>query len=93
MGCTYRKGPIVSTVMLKVGKALRVVAGAADLGIPLDADPRPVRISVRHGAVMHCFEFGGEKGRYRPDRKLLARNASAATACPDAGSPGGAFVP
>jgi hypothetical protein len=86
-GCKYRKGPVVATVQIKAGKMLKVVANADDLGIPLATDPRPVRISVRHGEVVHCFEFGGVKWRHRPNKKLLARRASPAATCP--GQPGG----
>jgi len=89
-GCKYRKGPIVATVQIKSGKALKIVANADDLGIPLASDPRPVRIELRHGEVRHCFEFGGD-GKHKTERKLLARNADAATTCPG-GSPSAAFV-
>lgn len=82
VGCKYRKGPVVATVQLKAGKMLKVVANAEDLGIPLSTDPRPVRIAVRHGGVLHCFEFGGQKVQHRPDKKLLARRASPAATCP-----------
>jgi hypothetical protein len=81
-GCKYRKGPVVATVQIKAGKMLKVVANADDLGVPLATDPRPVRISVRHGAVLHCFEFGGAKGQHRPGKKLLARRAGRASVCP-----------
>jgi len=83
-GCKYRKGPVVATVLLKAGKMLKVIANAPDLGVPLPTDPRPVRISVRHGDVLHCLEFGGKRGHHRPNKKLFARLASPATACPGA---------
>jgi hypothetical protein len=81
-GCKYRKGPVVAGVKIKPGKSLKVVANGADLGVPLSTDPRPVRIELRHGSVRHCFEFGGAKGSHKPDKKLLAKNAGPATACP-----------
>lgn len=86
-GCKYRKGPVVATVQVKAGKMLKVVASADDLGIPLATDPRPVRIEIRHGDVRHCLEFGGTKGKHKPDKKLLAKNAAAATTCPAAAAP------
>ena len=89
-GCKYRKGPVVATVQIKTGKSLKVVANATDLGVPLATDPRPVRIEVRHGDLRHCVEFGGQ-GKHKPDKKLLAKNARAATICPG-GSPSGAFL-
>lgn len=81
-GCKYRKGPVVATLQLKAGKMLKVIANADDLGIPLTTDPRPVRIEVRHGEWRHCVEFGGAKAQHKPDRKLLAKSASPAPACP-----------
>jgi hypothetical protein len=92
-GCKYRKGPIVATVQVKAGKMLKVVAKADDLGIPLDADPRPVRIEVRHGDVRQCVEFpAGGPGGFKAGKKLLAKRAGVATGCPAAASPSGAFV-
>jgi hypothetical protein len=91
-GCRYRKGPIVVTVLVKAGKVLKVVANGDDLGVPLTTDPRPVRIEIRHGDVRHCAEFGGEKGKHVPDKKLLAKRAAVAAACPGDASPSGAFV-
>jgi hypothetical protein len=89
-GCRYRKGPVVATVQIKTGKALEIVAEAEDLGVPLASDPRPVRLELRHGDVRHCLEFGGT-GQFKAGKKLLAKNAAQATACP-AASPSGAFV-
>jgi len=80
-GCKYRKGPVVATVQIKTGKALKIVANAEDLGVALDTDPRPVRIELRHGAERHCFEFGGQ-GKHKADKKLLAKNAAAPAGCP-----------
>lgn len=91
-GCKYRKGPIVATVQIKTGKALKIVANADDLGVPLATDPRPVRVEVRHGDRRSCFEFGGTKGSHKADKKLLAKNAGPATACPMVGSPTGALL-
>jgi hypothetical protein len=81
-GCKYRNGPVVATVQIKTGKALKVVANADDLGVPLPTDPRPVRIEVRHGTARHCLEFGGAKGQHKADKKLLAKTAPPATVCP-----------
>ena len=81
-GCKYRKGPVVATVQIKTGKMLKVIANGDDLGVPLGTDPRPVRIAVRHGDVVHCFEFGGEKSQHRPEKKFLARLAAPAAMCP-----------
>jgi hypothetical protein len=83
----------VATVQVKAGKMLKVVAKADDLGIPLDADPRPVRIEVRHGDVRQCVEFpAGGPGGFKAGEKLLAKRAGVATVCPAAASPSGAFV-
>jgi hypothetical protein len=81
-GCRYRKGPVVTSVRVRAGKALEVVATADDLGVPLAVDPRPVRIALRHGAVRHCLEFGGTTAAHAPDRRLIARRAAPATGCP-----------
>ena len=91
-GCKYRKGPVIATVQLKAGKALKVIANGDDLGVPLATDPRPVRIEVRHGDIRHCFEFGGTKGSHKADKKLLAKNASSAAVCPAAASASGASI-
>jgi len=80
-GCKYRKGPVVATVLVKSGKALKVIANAPDLGIPLATDPRPVRIELRHGDVRHCVEFGGS-GPFKIDKKVLSRKAEPADSCP-----------
>jgi hypothetical protein len=90
-GCKYRKGPVVATVQIKSGKMLKVVANGDDLGVPLDADPRPVRLELRHGDLRHCVEFGVDtRGMHKPGKKLLARKADPATACPEAPSAGAA---
>lgn len=80
-GCRYRRGPIVSSVRTKTGRILKVVATDDDLGVRLATDPCPVRIEIAHGDVRSCVEFGGES-RHVPDRKLVARDAPVATACP-----------
>jgi hypothetical protein len=81
-GCRSRKGPVATTVLVKTGTMLKVVARGDDLGVPLATDPRPVRIEVRHGAIRHCFEFTSATGKHRPDAKLTGRRAPTATACP-----------
>ena len=82
-GCKYRKGPAVALIQIKRGKSLTVIGGAADVGIPLGADPRPVRVELRHGDVRHCFEFGpGTKADFKAEKKLLAKRAGRATGCP-----------
>jgi len=91
-GCKYRKGPVVSTVQLKTGKLLKVVANADDLGIPLAGDPRPVLLEVRHGDVRHCFEFGGA-GTHKDEKKLIAKNAEPASGCPPSTPSGGLRMP
>lgn len=83
-GCKYRKGPAARTVQIKRGKSLKVIAAAVDVGVPLGTDPRAVRVELRHGAVRHCFEFGpGTKGKFKVDKKLLAKRAGRATGCPE----------
>jgi hypothetical protein len=81
---------VVATVLLKTGKVLKIVAQATDVGVLLATDPRPVRIELRHGDVRHCLEFGGQ-GPYKPDKKLVSRNAAAAGSClavsPSVGAP------
>lgn len=80
-GCKYRKGPLVATVQIKPGKALAIAAEADDLGVPLGTDPRPLRLELRHGDARHCLEFGG-RGEFKAGKKLLAKDAARATACP-----------
>jgi hypothetical protein len=87
-GCKYRKGLVVSTVRLKAGKLLKVVAKADDLGIPLARDPRPVLLEVRHDDVRHCFAFGGD-GTHTDGKKLIAKNAEPASSCPPSTPSGG----
>lgn len=84
-GCKYRKGDVVATVLLKTGKTLKVITNFTDLGIPLDADPRPIRIEVRHGDIRHCLRFDpGDKGKFKAGKTLLSKNRAPADACPDA---------
>jgi len=90
-GCKYRKGPVVATALLKAGKMLRVTANAENLGVSLSADPRPIRIEVRHGDARHCVEFGGT-GPFKAGKKLLAKKAGPPSACPGSPSPIGAFL-
>jgi hypothetical protein len=93
VGCKYRKGPVVVTAILKAGKRLKVVAKSNAAIVPLATDPRPVRVSVRHGSMQHCFEFTeASQGQYKAHKKLLVRGAPAASACPVSASPNGAFV-
>jgi len=80
-GCKYKKGPVVATLILKAGKLLKLSASGDDLGIPLDGDPRPVDVEVRHGDVRHCLRFGGE-GKHVPNKKLVSKGAAPATSCP-----------
>lgn len=82
-GCKYRKGPVVVTVLVKAGNLLKLTAQADDLGIPLDADPRPVQIELRHGDVRHCLDFGGD-GKHVIGKKLLSKLADPAASCPGA---------
>jgi hypothetical protein len=81
LGCKYGPGPVVKKVQLKTGKLLKLSAGATDLGVPLAADPRPVRLELRHGEQRHCFAFGGS-GVLQPGKKLQAKQAAAPTVCP-----------
>lgn len=82
-GCKYRKGDTVATVLLKPGKVLKVITYSTDLGFPLDADPRPVRVEVRHGDIRHCLRFDPvDKGKFKPGKMLLSKNRTRADACP-----------
>ena len=90
-GCKYRKGAVAASVRIKSGKMLKVIANAEDLGIPLATDPRPIRLELRHGDVRHCFEFGGI-GKHKANKKLLAKKADPAAACPAVASPNSAFL-
>jgi hypothetical protein len=84
-GCKYRKGDVAATVILKTGKMLKVITDFTDLGFPLDADPRPVRIEVRHGDIRHCLRFDpSDKGKFKAGKMLLSKNRAPADACPDA---------
>jgi hypothetical protein len=82
-GCRYRGGPVVSKLQLKIGRSLKIVAAADDLGVPLTTDPRPVWIELIHGDVRHCLEFGGD-AKHKADSRLIARNALDIAMCPTA---------
>lgn len=38
-------------------------------------------LELRHGDTRHCLEFGGQ-GKHTPGKKLLSKQAAAASACP-----------
>ena len=79
-GCRYDGGPVVQKVRLQTGR-LHLTALADDLGVPLGDDPTPVRIRLRHGERNYCFTFGGEV-THRSGRRVVARDAPTAQACP-----------
>ena len=76
-----RSGPIRALV-LKRGKGAKVVGRGGTLGFDLDNDPNPVRVSVRIGGHFYCFEFGGTKVRFKPNKRFAAKKAGAPTTCP-----------
>jgi len=80
-GCRFRSRDVVAKVIVKTGKLLKIVAKGTDLGIPLDADPTPVRIELRHDGVRHCVNFGGDVS-FTPNKKLVAKRADRADRCP-----------
>jgi hypothetical protein len=43
--------------------------------------PRPVLVELRLGTERYCFEFGGSV-TFTVNKKFLAKNAPAASACP-----------
>lgn len=80
-GCKYKKGPVVATLIVKAGTLVKLAAKADDLGVPLATDPRPVLVGLSHGDVRHCLDFRGD-GKHVIDKKLLAKGAPPAAACP-----------
>jgi hypothetical protein len=79
-GCKYAK-PGGPSIVVKAGKLLKLRVAGPDLGVPLTADPRPVRLGLRQGDVRLCVEFGGQ-GKLTAGKKLLSKASPAPTDCP-----------
>jgi hypothetical protein len=79
--CGYRSADRTMAIRITSGKRLAAKVTRPDLAIPLAADPRPLRIEIRHGDRRHCVEFGG-KGPFTEDRAVVSRLAPAGGACP-----------
>jgi hypothetical protein len=76
----HKTGPVTS-LQVKGGKKLKIVARGDELGMALAADPSPVLLELRLGAERYCLEFGGST-TFSVSKKLQAKNAPAAAACP-----------
>jgi hypothetical protein len=72
-------------ILVKPGKALKIVAKGATLPHALQGDPGDVRVVMTLGALTQCLEFGGQKN-FKFGKKFLAKDAAAPGACP---APGG----
>jgi hypothetical protein len=59
-----------------------VGSGRGALGVDLGDDPRPLRLELRIGGHLYCFEFGGRRVDNRLDERLAARQAPAPATCP-----------
>jgi hypothetical protein len=71
-----------TSILVKPGKIVKIVAKGTTLGHTLASDPRPVLVELRLGAERYCMGFGGDV-KFTADKKYLAKNATAAdAACP-----------
>jgi len=71
----------VRSLVLDLGKSLRVSARGAALVTSLRADPAPVGMELRVGPQAYCLKFGG-RTMHTPDRSFVARDAAAPETCP-----------
>jgi len=72
-------GPI-KTVLVKLGKSLKVVAKGEALGHTLVADPDPVHVALGLGSEVYCLTFGGET-RFKPGKTYRAKKAPTPETC------------
>jgi hypothetical protein len=80
-GYKFSKGTPVRKVLLKAGKALKIVAKGEGLGHDLGVPPDAVQVELRLGEQRYCLTF--DQGLvFKPGTKLLGKNAAAPTACP-----------
>jgi len=73
-GYKLKKAGPVKTVLVKLGKNLKVVAKGEALGHTLGADPNPVHVALGLGSQTYCFTFGGQ-AKFRPGKTYLAKQA------------------
>ena len=76
----HETGP-VTALQLKGGKKLKIAAKGDELGLTLADDPSPMLLELRLGAERYCLEFGGST-TFSAGKKLQAKSAPAASACP-----------
>ena len=72
-------GPI-KTVLVKLGKSLKVVAKGDALGHTLGDDPDPVHVALGLGSEVYCLTFGGET-KFKPGKTYRAKKAPTPETC------------
>ena len=79
-GYVFRGTGVVRSVRVLAGNKIKVRARGA-VGHTLAGNPAPVRVTLALGALQSCMAFGGTVS-VRPNRRYLAQDAPAPTACP-----------
>ncbi len=78
-------GPIAS-VVVKIGKLLKIVGHGAKLGQSLAADPNPVWVVLTIDGGRQCMSFGGSKPKFVAGKRFTSHGAPRPAACnPPAG--------
>jgi hypothetical protein len=80
-GYKLKSADPIKTVLVKLGKSLKVVAKGEALAHTLDADPNPVHVELRLGAQVYCLTFGGQT-KFKAGKMYMAKKAKAPDACP-----------
>ena len=82
-GWKFKKGDPIKNLQIKAGKLIKVKAKGAALGHALTSQPDSVGVVLTIGSRTYCLGFGGDQ-KFTESKKLLAKNASAPSACPGA---------